>query len=154
MSVDHRQLIERLVEDLRSTGYSGREPRLLRLPEAIGRRYTAFRQLEVIAAQMAAVWLDSELEDEESTEFMAMNFLPRAFALVEIIDCSFTTRDSASLIFRSWQGVRRLLDRMHHSDRAEWKAGDSVVALLVGAMVLCQIADVSVPEPEQHHPQD
>jgi hypothetical protein len=127
-----REQMQTLVEELRSTGYFGRDQALAGMPSAWGTRIAALRQLEVIASQAAACWLDAEMSLRQTLEFIQTSFVPRMLALVEIIDQPIGQRPFAT-------SLRELIARLSGDND-----GSAVVSILVGAMVMRQFHEAVI----------
>ena len=75
------QQMQELVEELRSTGYHGREAWLPKIERRKGTMIAAIRQLEVCASQMVSPWFDAAMDESELWSFLRSSFLPRLASL-------------------------------------------------------------------------
>jgi hypothetical protein len=132
MDQNIHQPVEQLIEELRSSGYHGREPRLASLPPRLGTRLAAIRQLEVAAEQAASLWLDGGMSSHDTWEFIRLSFLPRMLALVEIIERTFPAADCPP-------SIRRLIEQFASDEMNATDCSPAVVSILVAVMVLRQL---------------
>lgn len=126
-----------LVEKLRSSGYDGRNRSIAEAPRLKGTQITALCQLEVIASQIAVLWLDGD--GSESKQLIKDNFLSKAAALASIINSTLDERET----FTGWSGALRLIEHLQVSEFDDADYGNNVVSLLVAVMVLRQMAEGS-----------
>jgi hypothetical protein len=126
-----------LVEKLRSSGYDGRNRSIAEAPRLVGTQVTALRQLEVIASQIAVLWLEGD--GSESRQLIKDNVLTKAAALANIVDATLDERET----FIGWSGALRLIEQLQISEFDDADYGSNVVSLLVAVMILRQIAEGS-----------
>jgi len=132
MDQNSQQAVEQLIEELRSSGYYGHEPRLASLPPRLGTRLAAIRQLEVAAEQAASLWLDGGMNSHDTWEFIRLSFLPRMLALVEIIERTLPATDCLV-------SIRRLVEQLGSDEMNATDCSPAVVSILVAVMVQRQL---------------
>lgn len=139
MSAIAKQSVIELIEEFRSTGYSGREPHIASAPLPLGTCATALRQLEVMATHIAAAWLDGDMNDKEFLQFVKGCLLTDTLALANIVEDSF--RLAPRFPFgAAWLGAQRLIQEFSMA-RPGCKSGEVAVSLLIATMVLRQLAE-------------
>jgi len=153
MQAGIRQHIENLVEDLRSSGYHGRDSVIAWAPPHVGTRVTAARQLEVIACQIASAWVDLR-ETDIWDDFIQTGFIPRLLALAEIIDDTIKlstaelrqSTEGFTMLEVAWDGTRLLIERVKGNAVAVADRSVCIVTLLEAAMVVRQCAEHELME--------
>jgi hypothetical protein len=143
--------MEEFVEELRSTGYHGRDRSVADAPAHVGTRVTALRQMELIASQIASAWLDGDMDDGELRQFVAVSFDSKMDSLANIVDSTFPAAPAhtnellaskAQEKASSLDGACRRGVRLIRSLRSDAGADDAwPVSLLIAAMVLRQAAE-------------
>jgi hypothetical protein len=129
-----------LVEEFRSTGYSGREPSIAGAPPILGTRATALRQLEVMATHIASAWLDGDMNERELSQFVKDCLLPDVLALAQIIEATF--RSTPPLRFEAaCLGAKHLIWDLSNSRVDQVNTGGIVVSFLIATMVLRQLVE-------------
>jgi hypothetical protein len=139
------QQIQDLVEELRSTGYHGRDAWLQGVEPRKGTRIAAIRQLEVCSSQMASSWVEGVMDEQELWALFRSHFLPRILAIEAIIDSTFATPkvsfgDEDASIRQVCAAIRSQVEAIEHED-AHPNYGVFAVILLVSVMVLRQLAE-------------
>jgi hypothetical protein len=84
MHAAERNHLESMIEEMRTSGYSGREAWISRLPTPLGTEVVAIRQLEAVATQFVSPWLEDVLDASDAWEFLRTNLLERAEELLQI----------------------------------------------------------------------
>jgi hypothetical protein len=140
------QRIQELVEELRSTGYHGRDTWLPSIDRREGTTIAAIRQLEVCASQMVSPWFDAVMDEQELWSFLRSHFSPRLLALEEIIESNSVSLpirfDAGDLSFRTvWAVIRRWIKGIGGvNEQPDY--GNFVVTFMVSVMVLRQLVEV------------
>jgi hypothetical protein len=139
MSAIAKQSVLELIEEFRSTGYSGREPAIASAPLPMGTCATALRQLEVMATHIAAAWLEGDMNETEFLQFVKDCLLTDTFVLANIVEEAF--RATPRFPFgAAWFGTQRLIQEFSIA-RPGCKCGDIAVSFLIATMVLRQLAE-------------
>jgi len=137
------QQIQELVEELRSTGFHGREAWLPSIGRQAGTAIAAIRQLEVCASQMVSPWFDGVMDEQELWFFLRSHFLPRLLSLEEIVDNNVARTkilwrgaDDDSF-HQTWTAIQRQIRAVAATNELP-DYGEFAVTLLVSVMVLRQ----------------
>jgi hypothetical protein len=150
MSATTRDEMMQLVEELRSSGYRGRDLAISTAHPDLGTCITAIRQLEALVSQMASACLDGDMDAVELSELINASFAPRIASLAEIIDATierhvaeqeplpqwYAEWAGSHVFYGAWRGVQFLIDRI------DQKFGtinfELIVFLLVAVVALRQ----------------
>jgi hypothetical protein len=87
----NEQSVDHYLEELRASGFHGREPWVAEIDRPLGAAIAILRQIEVCAEQMASVCLDADLNDMDNRatwEMIRASFLPRLVRLVNRLEAS------------------------------------------------------------------
>lgn len=139
MSTATEKQMAALVEELRAGGYRGTESWLCSVSLADGTRYTAVRQLEVLATHVAATRLAEDISAEERPELARLCLLPKIRELDELIATAGTNKAHGHPQFETaWQGIERIIAALEHQNLSppEWDA--LCLSLLIASMALRQ----------------
>jgi len=146
------QPIENLLEELRTTGYYGREPTISDAPRDAGTRVVASRLLEVAASQLAVAWLD--LADGSAwDDFILPSVGPRLVALSAILNRKLVTEGNRrrsggfGLASKVWNELQPLIDRLARDAVSPTERNLFVFEFLQSAMLLRQCSDLEVASP-------
>jgi len=141
--------MEQLIEQLRSSGYHGRDPALAAAPEQLGGFATAIRQLEAMTTQAISVWLDGDMNETESWQMIEVSYLPRISMLESIVaaglnQVKMSTAGDKS-IRQAWQGVQAIIIGLRdRSDKLLFARRDVTFSLMATTMVLRQVVDAEI----------
>ncbi len=144
------------VEELRATGFHGREPWVASLDHSIGTALAALRQMEVCAEQMASVCLDAGLNDMDNLatwELIRASFLPRFTKLTEQLEnlvptlairLGSSTAPPDDSVLVAWHALKSLDSRLHTEDQQTVECAEIVLPLLFAVIALQDAAHRAV----------
>jgi len=149
MTEDAGSSQRKLIEAIVLTGNHGREPELAQIEEPWGTRLVAFRQLEIAAAHMVALWLECAAEGDEVWEFLHSSFLPDATECGDVLASTLGKQLGKSgnadpqekALVSFVQLIRSQLERLANINGGGTRNGSSVMLLLILAMILRQEAE-------------
>jgi hypothetical protein len=147
MQTDTDRQPRAIVEHFRSTGYEGREAWISALDAVVGARVVAIRQLEASASRPACTWRD-EVDDEIGLwGFTRDCLLENLESFVRIVEATIPQdlgageQNGSTPFAAAWRAVRRTLGQLRNGAATNDSFGEVAIRLLVGVMVLRQIAD-------------
>jgi hypothetical protein len=135
------------VEELRATGFHGREPWVATLDQSAGTAIATLRQMEICAEQMASVCLDAEPNEDDlvTWQLIRTNFVPRfarltnrlngsIHALAIRLESSPGSTDDSFLI--AWHAMKSLGLRLSIDDTQSVDCAEIVLPLLFAVISL------------------
>lgn len=136
-----------LVENLRATGYDGRELWIPALDPVTGTRVVAVRQLEACATHPACAWRDEVMDEPGLWTFMRGCLLKPVLSFAQIVEASVPAAalrgdaNGDNYFALAWRNVDRLLDRLANAEPSKTSYAETTVNFLLAVMVLRQIVD-------------
>jgi hypothetical protein len=138
-----------LIEEMRSTGMYGREPKLSAVDPKAGTIIVAIRQLEVCTSQLVPPWLDGRMSNAELFEFMRSNLLERLEAFAVLSHQAFedyvaewpALTDEVRLTLQSWRAIQAFILTLRSATDPADEYGAHVLTTLLAVMALRQMVE-------------
>ena len=142
MSEIIRRPIAEIIEEIRSSGYFGREPELTELDLPAARRLIALRVIENAASHMVALWIQGDTDNQQCWEFGKSCILPLALHPAEVVQGNLSLSDSVSAgqqsFLAQWVAIRSCLASLQTADTARTDFGSCALIFLAATMVITQ----------------